>query len=85
MKIVSYVIRDPKGMHALPASGLIKLLGKFSCRITAEGNGKSVDGKHVFGLMNLGVRYGQTLTITCDGEDEDEASSEIMRYLQDNL
>ena len=85
MKTVSYTITDPEGVHALPASGLIKLIENFSCRITAEGNGKSVDARHVFGFMSLGVKYGQILTITCEGIDEETASSAILRYLQDNL
>ncbi len=85
MKTISYVVKDPKGFHALPASKLIKLLSSYSCRIMAEGNGKSVDAKSVFGFMSLGVRQGHTLTITCDGADEEEASSVIERYLQDNL
>ena len=85
MKQICYTIKDPEGVHALPASGLIKLAENFACEITAEGNGKSVDAKHVFGLVGLGIKQGQTLTLTFDGPDEETAASEIERYLQGNL
>ncbi len=85
MKQICYTVKDPEGVHALPASGLIKLAESFACEITAEGNGKRVDAKHVFGLVGLGVKQGQTLTLTFDGQDEDKAAGEIERYLQGNL
>ncbi len=85
MKVLDYTITDPEGVHALPAGGLVKLAQSFSSTITAQGNGSTTDVKHVFGLVGLGVKCGQTLTIFCEGEDEDKAADAIMRYLKDNL
>ena len=58
MKVFCYTVSDPEGIHALPAGGLVKLAAGFQCSVTAEGNGKVVDAKHVFGLMSLGVKQG---------------------------
>ena len=77
--------KRPRGIHALPAGGLIKLAGSFTCAVTAQGNGGSVDLKHLFGVMSLGIKCGDTITITCDGEDEIRAEAALLRYLQDNL
>ena len=85
MKIIKYVITDPEGVHALPAGGLIKLANAFNCSITAKGNGQSTDAKHLFGLVSLGIKNGQTLTLICDGADEIEAAKALERYLKDNL
>ena len=85
MKVFDYTVKDPEGIHALPAGGLIKLAGTFSCSITAKGNGGSVDLKHLFGVMSLGIKCGEVITITCDGEDEAGAEAALLRYLQDNL
>ena len=85
MKVFDYIITDPEGVHALPAGGLVKLAKDFESTIIAEGNGKTADVKHVFGLVSLGVKHGQTLTISCQGEDEDEAAKALLRYLKDNL
>ena len=85
MKVFDYTITDPEGVHALPAGGLVKLAQSFTSSITAEGNGSTTDVKHVFGLVGLGVKHGQILTICCEGEDEDKAADALMRYLKDNL
>ncbi len=85
MKVFEYKITDPEGVHALPAGGLVKLAQSFSSRITAAGNGQTTDVKHVFGLVSLGVKHGQTLTISCEGEDEEKAADALIRYLKDNL
>jgi phosphotransferase system HPr (HPr) family protein len=85
MRVFCYTVKDPEGIHALPAGGLIKLASTFSCDIIAQGNGNSVDLKHLFGVMSLGIKCGETLTITCDGEDETRAEAALKRYLQDNL
>ena len=45
MRVFTYTVKDPEGIHALPAGGLIKLAGTFSCSVTAQGNGGSVDLK----------------------------------------
>ena len=85
MRTIDYVITDPEGVHALPAGGLVRLAQSFSSTITARGNGNVTDVKHVFGLVGLGVKCGQTLSIILSGEDEDLAADALYRYLQDNL
>lgn len=85
MKVFCYTINDPEGVHALPAGGLIKLAATFPCEIIAEGNGKTVDVKNAFGLMSLGVKHGQPLTISCSGPDEEKAAAALERYVKDNL
>ncbi len=85
MKVFDYKITDPEGVHALPAGGLVKLAQSFTSSITAEGNGGTTDVKHVFGLVGLGVKHGQILTVYCEGEDEDKAAEALKRYLEDNL
>ena len=85
MEEIHYVITDPEGVHALPAGGLVKLAKSFECSILASGNGQSTDCKKIFGLMSLGIKSGQTLTIVCDGSDEALAITALRNYLTDNL
>ena len=85
MRVFCHTVKDPEGIHALPAGGLISLANTFSCQITAQGNGRIVSLKHAFGVMTLGIKQGDDVTITCDGQDEIEAEAALLRYLQDNL
>lgn len=85
MKKISYVIQDALGMHARPAGLFIKEAAKFSSSIRIAANGKDVDAKRIIGVMSLGVRQGQEITLTIDGEDEDAAASALETFLKENL
>ncbi len=85
MKKIAYVIQDALGMHARPAGLFIKEAAKFSSSIKIAANGKEVDAKRIIGVMSLGVRQGQEITLTIDGADEDAAASALETFLKENL
>lgn len=80
-----YCIQDPEGIHARPAGEIVKLAKDFVCKVELEAAGKIGDCKRIFGIMSLGIKQGQTVTITFDGEDEVMAYEVISRYIQNNL
>ena len=82
MKEFKYVITDPEGIHARPAGELVKAAKAFTCSIQLSKDGKAGDCKKIFGLMGLGVKKGNEVVLTFDGEDEDAA---ISRFMQENL
>ncbi|MDO4177768.1 MAG: HPr family phosphocarrier protein [Phascolarctobacterium sp.] len=85
MKKFTYRVTDPVGIHARPAGLLVKEAAKFSSKVTITKGAKSVDLKRLFGVMALGVKQGDEITITCDGADETEAASSIEAFLKANL
>ena len=85
MKEFTYVITDQEGIHARPAGELIKAAKNFSCSIMMTKDGKSGDCKKIFAVMGLGVKNGNEVTSTCDGADEEAASEEISKFMQENL
>ena len=74
MKSFTYTIQDPVGIHARPAGMLAKKAATFESTITLEKNGKKADLRRLIALMGLGVRCGDTVTITVEGPDEEEAA-----------
>ena len=44
-----------------------------------------MDLKRILGVMGLGVKAGEEVTIACDGEDEDVAISELEAFMKENL
>lgn len=72
MRTLEYVITEPEGLHALPATALVEKLNKYSSEILATFNGKIVNAKSLFGLMSLGAQHGDVITFSIFGEDEDE-------------
>lgn len=85
MKQFTYTITDAEGIHARPAGELVKVAKGFSCKITLEKDGKQGDCKKIFGIMGLGVKSGQEVVLTFDGEDEEAAYDKVSEFLKNNL
>ncbi len=85
MKEFTYVITDTEGIHARPAGELVKAAKNYSSTIKIAKDGKSGDCKKIFGIMGLGVKNGNEVTITVEGEDEEAAFEGIMKFMQENL
>ncbi len=85
MKEFKYVITDPEGIHARPAGELVKAVKAFICSIKLAKNGKEGDCRKIFGIMGLGVKKGDEVTLTFDGADEDAAYESITKFMQENL
>ncbi len=85
MKEFTYIITDPEGIHARPAGELVKAAKSYKCSIKLTKDGKSGDCKKIFGIMGLAVKSGNEVTITLDGEDEDEAFAGIREFMERNL
>ncbi len=85
MKTFNYTIKDEIGIHARPAGLLAKKAKEFESTITIEKNGKSVNVTKLMMLMGLGVKCGETVTVTVEGPDEDKAAAEMEAFFNANL
>ena len=85
MKAFTYVIKDETGIHARPAGLLCGLAKEFKSEIIIEKDGKRVNAVKLMMLMGLGVKKGDSVTVTADGPDEDEASERLLRFFEENL
>ena len=94
MKTFSYTITDEVGIHARPAgvansymeAGLLaKKAKEFESVCTIEKGGKSVNITKLMALMGLGVKQGDTVTVTCEGADEDKASEALKAFFEETL
>lgn len=85
MKTFMYTITDPQGLHARPAGMLVKKAKEFPRTIKIEKDGKSADARKMFGLMGLGIKTGETITVTMEGEQEEEAAAALEAFMKENL
>ena len=85
MKTFEYTIKDELGIHARPAGLLAKTAKNYQSEITITKNGKSVVCTKLMALMGLGVKFGETVTVTVNGADEDAAEAGIKAFLEANL
>ena len=82
MKEVSVLVVDPVGLHARPATVAVNAASKFKSDVKIAFNGKSVTMKSIMGVMSLGIPTQSEITISCDGEDEEEAVKQIEEILK---
>ncbi|HIX59536.1 MAG TPA: HPr family phosphocarrier protein [Candidatus Blautia gallistercoris] len=85
MKQFTYTITDEVGIHARPAGLLVKAAKGFSSKVMIQKDGKSVDVKKLMALMGLGVKCGDTVEITVEGEDEAAAAEALEAFFKENL
>lgn len=81
----NYVIVDKQGIHARPAGQFVKEAASFPCEVHIAKGGKEVDAKRILGVMGLGAKCGDTITVKTNGEQEVEAAEHLRKFLEENL
>ena len=79
---VTVMIDDPVGLHARPATVAVNAASKFVCEVDVTYLDKTVNMKSIMGVMSLGVPTQSEITITCDGDDEEQAMEAIVNVLR---
>lgn len=85
MKEFSYTVQDHMGIHARPAGQIVKLAKGLSSRIVISKGEKSADARRLIALMGLNVLQGETVTVSVEGEREDEDFQTMQRFFEENL
>jgi phosphocarrier protein HPr len=86
MKKFSYTIQDMEGIHARPAGLLVNEVKKYeNCTIMLYKKSKSGDAKRLLQVMGLGVKCGDTIEVTVEGDGEENVVSSIKEFFQTNL
>lgn len=85
MKTFEYTIKDELGIHARPAGLLVKEAKKYESECTITKDGKTKKLTQLMMLMSLGVKQGETLTVTAEGADEDAAIAGLKEFFEANL
>ncbi len=86
MKSFEYTITDPVGIHARPAGNLAKEVKQYDSLIkVVNKDGKSADAKKLIALMGLGIKQGDTITVTVEGGDEEGNAAKVEEFFKNNL
>ena len=85
MKTFEYTIKDELGIHARPAGLLVKEAKKYESECTITKDGKTKKLTQLMMLMSLGVKQGDTVTVSVDGADEDAAVASLKDFFENNL
>jgi len=71
----------PNGLHTRPAAQFVKEAKTFNSEITVTANGKSASAKSLFKLQTLGLVQGTVITISAEGDDEQQAVDSLVKLV----
>ena len=74
-------IQIPNGLEARPVALLVQVESQYGSEIYVESDNKKVNAKSIMGMMTLGLYAGETVTVSANGEDEEEAMANIEKFL----
>jgi phosphocarrier protein HPr len=67
----SVIVKSAEGLHARPASEFVRLASLPGHTVfLSKGTSAKVRGDSILGLLSLGVKSGEKLTIEVNGPDE---------------
>ena len=72
-------VENRAGIHARPATQIVKVAARYKSDIFFEKDTMRINAKSVMGIITLGATYRTKLTCICDGEDETEALQAMTR------
>ena len=85
MRTFMYTIKAPVGMHARHAGLLVQEAKKYASAVTFTLGERSADAKRILNLMGLGVKQGDLVKLTVEGEDEDQAAIKLKAFMWENF
>lgn len=78
----TFTMTDPQGLHARPASALVKIAKPFTADIKLVAD-KTVNLKNLMQVLSLGITPGTTFKVTAEGDDEAAALEAVAQALRD--
>lgn len=76
----NFVVESEVGIHARPATQLVRVASMFRSNIKITARGQTIDMKSIMGLMSLGMYKGQEFLLSVSGADEEEAMTKITEH-----
>jgi phosphocarrier protein len=85
MKTLEVTLENETGLHARPASLLVKEASKYKSNITIELDGQEYVAKSIMSVLSMGAGKGTHLVFKAEGEDEDAAIEGIKNLIDQNF
>ena len=86
MTSFNYTITNAVGIHARPAGLLVKEIKSFAgSAVTITKGEKSVNALKLMALMQMGIKQGDTVTVSIDGGDEAAVAAALENFFKANL
>ncbi len=74
-------VKISSGFESRPVAMFVQVASQFKSNIYVSMQEKKVNAKSIMGMMSLGVLEGESITVTADGQDEEQVIIELEKYL----
>ncbi len=75
-------IRNKRGLHARASAKFVTLASGLPAEVQVEKDGSSVCGTSIMGLMMLGAAYGDSITISAEGDGAEQAVAALAELVE---
>ena len=76
---------NPSGVHARPASILVRTASQYEADFHIHSHGYRINGKSILGVLTLAAEQGAELDLEVEGTDEKEALEAILALFEDGF
>ena len=70
------------GIHARPASILVKEASNYKSSVFIENNGNTLNVKSIVSVLSGGISQGTVINLLIEGEDEHQAKEALVRLFE---
>ena len=75
------VVKSVIGLHARPATALVKLAMQYKSKILLHYKDRQFDAKSMFGVLGAGIKGGAEIKVSAEGEDEAAAIEAVTELI----
>ena len=70
------------GLKERPIAVLVQKASQFDSSVYLKSGNKTVNAKSIMGVMGMGLKSGDYVSVTAEGSDEEMAATEIVKHLE---
>ncbi|MCP4570072.1 MAG: HPr family phosphocarrier protein [FCB group bacterium] len=71
-------VTNKLGLHARPSAKVVQTASKFKAEVSLTRGDMTINAKSMLGVMALAAEFGTILILRIEGEDEKEATRELV-------
>lgn len=79
-----FVIQFAEGLHARPASELVRACQNNDCKIKLSKGAVTVDPKSILGILSIGAAKGDKVVLEVEGPSEKEVFAKLEAFFLGN-
>ena len=80
-----YIITAPQGLHARPATTLIRITKNYKSTFSLQKGAKIIKLNSMLNILSLTIKSGETISVIVEGEDESAAVLAINTFFTQEL